>query len=251
MIKLIDFIINESISPVKIDNVDDLKMIDKLIQYSYNMGENSKILWRGIRVEQNYPIYNILQDRDWFRGANLGARTIMKKLGIKNPAFGYIGNMQTVTKIFGKTFIIILKQPYDLFQSNIVSDVMSWAQPVIYKETNKYGGFHRQSVGMRSEEEQIKKALDGAKTYKKLNELETFDDNRNEVIIDTKEYWAIDIARLHSDAGKFVRQYQNEKEPVSFSRITRLEDYIENYGEVIEILSKYKNFISWKFKNPK
>ena len=251
MIKLQNLVIDESISPVKIDNETDLKTIDELIKYCHEMGENSQIIWRGIRVGQNYPIYHIIHDRDWFRGANIGARTIMKKLGIKTPTFGYIGNMQALTKLFGRTFAIVLKQPYNIFQSTVVDDVMAWAQPVIYKQTDGKGYTHRQSVGTRTEKEQIEKALEGAKTYKKLSGIKNIDDSRNEIIIDTNEYWVIDVGQIYSQAGKFVRQYHKEKQSVSFGRVTHLEDYFETYGEIIDILTHYRKFTAWKFKKSK
>lgn len=251
MIKLQDFVMKESISPVRIDKETDLETIDNLIKYCYEMGENSQILWRGIRVAQSHAIYHVVQDRDWFRGANLGAQTIMKKLGIKNPAFGYIGNMQSVTRLFGRTFVIVLKEPYRIFQSSVVSDVMAWAKPMIYKETNRNGGIHRQSVGTRTEEEQIAKALEGAKTYKQLKDFKNLDKKRNEVIIDTNEYWAVDIGSIFAQAGKFARDYSKEKERVSFSRVGKYEDHIEYYSEVIDTLTSYRKFTAWKFKNPR
>lgn len=241
----------ESISPVKLDTETDLETIDNLIKYCYEMGENSQIMWRGMHVKQNYEIYHVVQDRDWFRGANFGAKTIMKKLGVQNPAFGYIGNMQTLTKLFGRTFVVILKEPYKLFQSTVVSDVMAWAQPTIYKQTDEKGYTHRQSIGTRTEKEQIETALEGAKTYKQLQGFKNVDENRNEVIVDTKEYWVVDISGIHGRAGKFVRDYFKDKKQVAFSRVSHISDYLENYGEVIEIMTAYRKFNAWKLKNPR
>ena len=250
MIKLNKLILKESITPIEIKDESDLKIVDDLISYCQQMGENSEILWRGIRSTGS-PIFHVVNDRDFFRGGNLGAKTIMTKLGIKNPAFAYLGNMQSVTKLFGKTFAIVLKQPYRLFQSPVVDDVMAWASAPIYKETNSHGGMLRQQVGNRTEKQQIKKALEGAKTYKQLESVKNLDERRNEVIIDSDEYWALDVSLLFAKAGKFVRQFHKEKKPVSGGRITSTEDYIENYGEIIHILENYKKFTAWKLKHPR
>ena len=251
MIKLQDFILKESMSPVRIKSESDLETVDNLIKYCYEMGEDSQIMWRGMRVPQRHSIYHVVQDRDWFRGANTGAQTIMKKLEVKNPAFAYIGNMQSITRLFGRTFVVVLKEPYRVFQSEVVSDVMAWAQPTIYKETETGGGLHRAQIGIRTKEQQIQKALEGAKTYNQLKDFKNLSKERHELIIDTQDYWAVDIGEIFANAGKFARNYQKEKERVSFSRIGKFEDHLEYYSEVIDLLTSYRKFTAWKFKNPR
>lgn len=251
MIKLKEILANESVTPLDIKTEADLQQVDDIIQLCREMGETSPVLWRGIRVKQNYPMYHFVQDRDSFRGGNLGAQTIMKELGIKNPAFAYLGNMQTVTKLFGRTFAIVLKKPYRLFQSPVVDDVMAWAQTTIYKDTSGKGYSSRHSIGTRTEKQQVKKALEGAKTFKQLSGLKALDDTHNEVILDTPEYWGIDVDTLYGHAGKFVRQIHKEKEPVAFGRIIHTSDYVENYGEILEILWAYRKYTAWKLKNPR
>ena len=251
MIKLQDFILKESMSPERIESESDLATIDNLIKYCYEMGENSQIIWRGMRVPQRHSIYHIVQDREGFLGGNLGAKTVMEKLGIKNPAFAYIGNMQAITRFFGRTFVVVLKNPYRVFQSEVVDDVMAWAQAPIYKETNRNGGVQRYQTGTRTEEQQIQKALEGAKTYKQLKDFKTLSKKRNELIIDTHDYWVVDIGGIFAQAGKFARDYSKEKERVSWSRIGQFEDHLEYYSEVIDLLTSYRKFTAWKFKNPR
>jgi predicted kinase len=242
--------LKETITNVDIESLKDLDAIDEIIEAALTMGKDNPILYRGMAVPRlSTSILHMVQDRDFFRGGNLGAKTIMKYLGIKDPIFTYSGYKMTI-RLFGKAHAVVMKKPYRLFQSPEVDDVMAWAQPIIYKETEENGGLLRSQVGVRTPKQQVALALKGAKTFVELKDTNPLPNNiYNEILVDAREYWAIDVMGVIRQAGKFVKDYEKSKPSKGFAR--DYLEYVETYGELAEILTTYKKFTAWKFKNPR
>ena len=254
-------------------------------------------------------------------GANDGARLLMKSLGIKEPVFCYFGS-SGASSFFGKTKIIVPKEPWRAFQSTSISDVMAIGKKTPYIMSNIRGGTSRQTCSLQeitSPSEEIHKKIvsefkkegysivktekeirdmllfmkdeyqyekmmidnsrelkvvlfpgitvygsqdefskknevkiengptvtfdeqelkvkieDAAKTYSEIKNGKTI--STNEVILDLNNYWALDMESIIKNGGKFM--------PVAISDVRKIDDY----STVIDILEKYRGFISWKMK---
>jgi len=241
MLKLKKFLIKEELHGIQMDE-KRLKFIDDLILYCLEMGENSKVLWKGIKTNENkvilHVINSVINNRNEFYNNNLGVKVILKKLNIKNPIFSYLGIMRKAATFFGKEFALILKKPYKFYQSDIVSDISAWSKETIYLTTKVDGGDKTKSIGNRSKIQQIKKAIEGAKTYKSYNNINEIESEKNEIIIDCKEYYAINIDRLF-----FILENFSESNPdIKFTK------KINTYSDIIYLLKLYKKFVKFKLK---
>jgi hypothetical protein len=130
-------------------------------------------------------------------------------------------------QFFGSVTAVVLKQPYKMYQSKEIDDIMTHAQEAIYK----YNDTGKQQIGTRNEDEIIFMAKEAAKTYKTLNNFGSLSDN--EIIIDAKEYWALHLKTLVKIGGKYM--------PVKSENA----DSIKTYSELINILYKFKSYLVW------
>lgn len=231
MIKLADILKEMAMEPTpKTD-------YDQVIKAANAMGASNPILWRGIKGGKSI-VTHVTGDRENFRGSHeLGAKIIMQELGIKYPVFCYFE--KSLVQLFGTPCAIILNQPYKIYQSGEVDDVMTYAQRAIYKTTNMSGGTLRQQTGTRSEEEIAKMAKDGAATYAQITNGKPLHKNR-EVIVDVKDYWALptDMISRFVDAGDNIPK-------------TKLPKDYSTYADVIQGLTFLKEYFELNSPQPK
>jgi hypothetical protein len=222
MIKLID-ILNEGISNVLTNETsENNKAIDEIAQACIQMGASSPLIYRGMRTK--FLLSKVDNQRISFRGGNLGAKTILSELGVQYPLFGY--SDPVLVEFFGIPRVVVLKQPYKIFQSPEVRDVMAYAQYEIYSDEKTDSGVLRKQTGTRSDEEIIEKAKEGAKTYKEVSSSSIIE-NR-EIVMDAQEYWTVSLLSLIDRGGKFM--------PSS----------INTYGELAKGLEVYKKFLAYR-----
>jgi hypothetical protein len=244
MIKLID-LLKESLRWDVVKNIRanyNSSEIDEVIQAAENMGVGNTVLWRttGTYLTPVKAINN--PPRTTFRGSDLGALTILKELGITNPTFVFPNSSPHY--MFGNdTYVVILKEPYKMYQSTEIDDVMAYAKQNIYKVDDTNGGYKRTQIGTRTDDEITAMAKEGAKTYRDVTDGNFIDDYR-EIIVQVEKYWLISPSFFtHPEiVGKFGVQ-----------DIKKFDDNT-TYGDIIFALKKYKkqqdSYLSWLEKNP-
>jgi len=149
--------------------------IAKVIEAAQQMGEQNPVLWRGssgikspgLRATYLPQIMYVTGDRQAFRGSSDNANKLISKVFQKdNPqpvfAYGDVGR----TAIFGTPGVVVFEQPFTIYQSDTIKDVMVF------------------STG--ATDEQLEK---GAKTYKQMD-LSNINPNI-EAVVDATNYWLL------------------------------------------------------------
>ena len=217
--------------------------VEEAIQAASNMGRNTKVLWRNAG---SYPLpVNTINNppRTTFRGSGLGALTILKELGVTNPTFVFPDSRPHY--VFGNyTYVVILKEPYKLYQSTKIDDVMAYAQRNIYKGEEKNGGYLRTQIGTRTEDEIVERAKEGAKTYRDVSDGNLVDNGR-EIIVQTKKYWLVSPTAFKYPelVGKFGVQDIKE-----FGDDTTYNDVIFALEKYKKNMDSYRNWLSKRQK---
>jgi hypothetical protein len=222
----------------KIDLEKAIPELEQINTYIKEMGSSSPVIYREAKLKQHHVINKLTTgDRDKYRGITLGARTVLDELGIKDPVFA---TFRKGVGIFGGSYIVILKNPYKIYQSDKVFDLAVDTNPVQYKETNIDGGLTRSQTGILTKEEEIAKGKDLAKTYKVATDIKPLPGKENwEILIDTPEYYLINIGVIINLSGKHSG-YQ-----------VKDADKITTYGQLSELMSKLINYWKWTLKNKK
>ena len=222
----------------RIDLEKAIPELEQINSYIKDMGSSSPIIYREAKLKQ-YHIINKLTtgDRDKYRGITLGAKTVLDELGIKDPVFA---TFSKGVGIFGESYIVILKNPYKIYQSDKVFDLAVDTNPVQYKETNIDGGLTRTQTGTLTPEEEVAKGKKLAKTYKETTDIKPLPGKEGwEILIDTPEYYLINIGVIINLAGKHSG-YQ-----------VKDASKIQTYGQLNELMSKLISYWKWSLKNKK
>ena len=222
----------------KIDLEKAIPELEQINSYIKEMGSSSPIIYREARLKQLHVIKKLTNGyRDKYRGITLGAKTILDELGIKDPVFA---TFSKGVGIFGESYIVILKNPYKIYQSDKVFDLAVDTNPVQYKETNIDGGLTRRQTGTLTPEEEVAKGKKLAKTYKETTDIKPLPGKEGwEILIDTPEYYLINIGVIINLAGKHSG-YQ-----------VKDASKIQTYGQLNELMSKLINYWKWSLKNKK
>jgi hypothetical protein len=222
----------------KIDLEKAIPELEQINSYIKEMGSSSPVIYREAKLKQHHVINKLTTgDRDKYRGITLGAKTILDELGIKDPVFA---TFSKGVGIFGESYIVILKNPYKIYQSDKVFDLAVDTNPVQYKETNIDGGLTRRQTGTLTPEEEVAKGKKLAKTYKETTDIKPLPGKEGwEILIDTPEYYLINIGVIINLAGKHSG-YQ-----------VKDASKIQTYGQLNELMSKLINYWKWSLKNKK
>jgi hypothetical protein len=222
----------------KIDLEKAIPELEQINSYIKEMGSSSPVIYREAKLKQHHVINKLTTgDRDKYRGITLGAKTILDELGIKDPVFA---TFSKGVGIFGESYIVILKNPYKIYQSDKVFDLAVDTNPVQYKETNIDGGLTRRQTGTLTPEEEVAKGKKLAKTYKETTDIKPLPGKEGwEILIDTPEYYLINIGVIINLAGKHSG-YQ-----------VKDASKIQTYGQLHELMSKLINYWKWSLKNKK
>ena len=102
------------------------------------------------------------------RGVMVSALAAMQKLKIKQPVFAFFN--RDATRYFGNPCVVVPQQPYKIYQSEKIDDVMAFGKNITNQDLQSAAG-----------------------TYKDITDSVTALPGREiqEVIIDTANYWAI------------------------------------------------------------
>jgi len=224
----------------KIDLAKSIIDLEQLNQYIKALGSSTPLIFREAKYKQHHIINKLTTgDRDKYRGITLGGKTVLDELGVKDPVFA---TFKRGVGIFGNSYsyVVILKDPYKIYQSDKVFDLAVDTNPVQYKETNKNGSLSRSQTGILTKEEEIAKGKELAKTYKVATDIKPLPGKEGwEIIIDTPEYYMVNPAILINLAGKFSG-YQ-VKDANNF----------KTYGELSELMNKLIGYWKWTLKNKK
>jgi hypothetical protein len=222
----------------RIDLEKAIPELEQINSYIKEMGSSSPVIYREAKLKQHHVINKLTTgDRDKYRGITLGAKTILDELGIKDPVFA---TFSKGVGIFGESYIVILKNPYKIYQSDKVFDLAVDTNPVQYKETNIDGGLTRRQTGTLTPEEEVAKGKKLAKTYKETTDIKPLPGKEGwEILIDTPEYYLINIGVIINLAGKHSG-YQ-----------VKDASKIQTYGQLNELMSKLINYWKWSLKNKK
>ena len=222
----------------RIDLEKAIPELEQINTYIKEMGSSSPVIYREAKLKQHHVINKLTTgDRDKYRGMTLGARTILDELRIKDPVFA---TFKKGVGIFGGSYIVILKNPYKIYQSDKVFDLAVDTNPVQYKETNKNGSLTRTQTGTLTKEEEVAKGKELAKTYKVATDIKPLPGKEGwEILIDTPEYYLINIGVIINLSGKHSG-YQ-----------VKDADKITTYGQLSELMSKLINYWKWTLKNKK
>ena len=244
MIKLIDILKEALYSGLtvgdngKIDLEKSITDLEQLNQYIKELGSNTPLIFREAKYKQHHIINKLTTgDRDKYRGMTLGGKTVLEELGVEDPVFA---TFKKGVGIFGNNYVVILKNPYKIYQSDKVFDLAVDTNPVQYKETNTGGGTVRQQTGTLTKEEEIAKGKELAKTYKVSTDIKPLPGKEGwEIIIDTPEYYMVNPGVLINLAGKHSG-YQ-----------VKDAGKIQTYGQLSELMNKLIGYWKWTLKNKK
>lgn len=195
MIKLIDILKEMAISNAWSGDKEKLgEETDTVIEAAKKMGDATPILWRGTggvplpgqrksapqRIMRVTPRGTLA-----FRGGAENAKKVLQLIGVKHPVFVHFN--RNSTKFFGTPCALVFEQPYIIRQSPVINDIMADTEGKTEQELQQ-----------------------AAESYKDINDTGPVHD-KNEVIVDVENYWAIPCG-----------------------------DEIKTYGNLVVLLESYK-----------
>lgn len=218
MIKLVDLLKEMAISNAWSGDKEKLgEETDVVIEAAKRMGEATPILWRGTggvkvpgqRKSVVQRIMRVTGDRQAFRGGHSNAMKVLELLGIKHPVFAHFD--RALTEFFGTPCAIVLEEPYKMYQSSRIDDLMAGTSDWETKYTHTASG----TLGSSQFKQKTEKDLqDAADTYKQINGKSVYNTESGsprEVLIDAANYWAVPCG-----------------------------SEIKTYGDLVELLESYK-----------
>ena len=195
MIKLLTILKEMAISNAWSGEKEKLREeTDVVIKAAIAMGENTPILWRGtggVPVPgQRYSLPQRImrvtpRGTSAFRGGTENAIKVLQLLNVKHPVFVHFN--RDSTKLFGEPCALVFEQPYITRQSPVINDIMADTEGKTEQELQQ-----------------------AAKSYKNINDTGPVHD-KNELIVDVENYWAIPCG-----------------------------DEIKTYGDLVQLLESYK-----------
>ena len=193
---------------------------DTVIEAATAMGLDNPVLWRGTRGvkvpgQRTSVIQRIMRitprENPSFRGGHENAKKILQLLGINQPIFAHFD--RALTEFFGTPCVIVLEQPYTMYQSSKIDDIMA--------DTSNWETEYMQSnsgtLGSSKFKEKTEKDLqDIADTYEQINGESvhnTKGGSPREVLIDVANYWAIPCGseiKTYGDLIKLLESYKTK-----------------------------------------
>lgn len=192
---------------------------DAVIEAAKKMGESNPVLWRGtggvkIPGQRKSAIQRIMRvtgDRQAFRGGHANAMKVLQLLGIKHPVFAHFD--RAMTEFFGTPCAVVPEQPYKMYQSSTIDDLMAGTSNWETEYTQSNSG----TLGSSKFKEKTEKDLqDAADTYEQINGESvhnTKGGSPREVLIDTQNYWAIPCGseiKTYGDLVKLLESYKTK-----------------------------------------
>lgn len=220
MIKLVDILNEMAISNAWSGEKEKLgEETDVVINAAIAMGENNPVLWRGTggvkvpgqRKSAIQRIMRVTGDRQAFRGGHSNAMKVLQLLGVKHPVFAHFD--RALTEFFGTPCVIVLEQPYKMYQSSRIDDLMAGTSDWETEYTQSNGA----TLGSSTFKQKTEKDLqDAADTYKQIDSrpvYKTESGSPREVLIDTVNYWAVPCGneiKTYGDLVKLLESYKTK-----------------------------------------
>ena len=120
-----------------------------------------------------------------FKGGTENAIKVLQLLGVNHPVFTHFD--RDSTKLFGTPCALVFEQPYTIYQSPKINDIMADTKDLTEQELQQ-----------------------AAESYENIKDTGPVHD-KNEVIVDVENYWAIPCG-----------------------------DEIKTYGDLVQLLESYK-----------
>jgi hypothetical protein len=167
---------------------------DAVINAAIAMGENTPILWRGTggvpvpgqRKSIPQRIMRVTpRGTSAFKGGTENAIKVLQLLNVEHPVFAHFN--RDSTKLFGTPCALVLEQPYTIRQSPVINDIMADTEGKTEQELQQ-----------------------AAESYKDINDNGPVHD-KNELIIDVENYWAIpcgDEIKTYGDLVNLLKSYK-------------------------------------------
>jgi len=175
---------------------DSIDIFKSLLSYCEALG-NTPIMYRAVGGKLKTMVVRVTNaDMSKIKGNTLTQVTALKELGINNPTFASFDPSSLF--FFGTAYVIIPKPPYKIYQSPEIFDLGVYSNPDIYKTD----GNRRSQIGTYTDEQQVQRGKDAAKTYQQIKSPLPGKE-RSEIIIDISEYYLISIYDFINNSGKF------------------------------------------------
>ena len=175
---------------------DSIDVFKSLLSYCEALG-NTPIMYRAVGGKLKSMVVRVTNaDMSKIKGNTLTQVTTLKELGIKNPTFASFDSSNLF--FFGTAYTIIPKPSYKIYQSPEIFDLGVYSNPDIYKTD----GNLRSQIGTYTDEQQVQRGKDAAKTYQQITSPLPGKE-RSEIIIDISEYYLVSIADMINISGKF------------------------------------------------
>ena len=173
---------------------DSIDIFKSLLSYCEALG-NTPIMYRAVGGKLKTMVVRVTNaDMSKIKGNTLTQVTALKELGINNPTFASFDPSSLF--FFGTAYVIIPKPPYKIYQSPEIFDLGVYSNPDIYKTD----GNRRSQIGTYTDEQQVQRGKDAAKTYQQIKSPLPGKE-RSEIIIDISEYYLISIYDFINNSG--------------------------------------------------
>jgi hypothetical protein len=169
---------------------------DTVIEASTAMGLDNPVLWRGTRgipvpgKKGRDVLSHIMRitprETSAFRGGTENAIKVLQSLEINYPIFAHFD--RTSTKIFGTPCVLVFEQPYTMYQSSEINDIMADTEGLTQQELQN-----------------------AATSYNKIPNKPLF--GNNEIIVNATNYWAIpcgDEIKTYGDLVDLLESYKTK-----------------------------------------
>lgn len=175
---------------------DSIDIFKSLLSYCETLGD-TPIMYRAVGGKLKTMVVRVTNaDMSKIKGNTLTQVTALKELRINNPTFASFDPSSLF--FFGTAYVIIPKPPYKIYQSPEIFDLGVYSNPDIYKTD----GNLRSQIGTYTDEQQVQRGKDAAKTYQQITSPLPGKE-RSEIIIDISEYYLVSIYDLINNSGKF------------------------------------------------
>jgi hypothetical protein len=212
---------------------DSIDVFKSLLSYCETLGD-TPIMYRAVGGKLKTMVVRVTNaDMSKIKGNTLTQVTALKELGINNPTFASFDPSSLF--FFGDAYVIIPKPPYKIYQSPEIFDLGVYSNPDIYKTD----GNLRSQIGTYTDEQQVQRGKDAAKTYQQITSPLPGKE-RSEIIIDISEYYLISIYDFINNSGKFSG--------FDLKDVNKIKTYSQ-LSSIIRALVKYWIFVANKSAN--
>jgi hypothetical protein len=212
---------------------DSIDIFKSLLSYCETLGD-TPIMYRAVGGKLKTMVARVTNaDMSKIKGNTLTQVTALKELGINNPTFASFDPSSLF--FFGTAYVIIPKPPYKIYQSPEIFDLGVYSNPDIYKTD----GNSRSQIGTYTDEQQVQRGKDAAKTYQQITSPLPGKE-RSEIIIDISEYYLISIYDFINNSGKFSG--------FDLKDVNKIKTYSQ-LSSIIRALVKYWIFVANKSAN--